>query len=516
MAYRSVWMTDKREVVRRLRAGDSIKRIRRELGLSRNTVRRYKQRAAELGLLTIEKLPGHEEFGRLWEADEGPQAPSGPPSIVEHHAEVVDKLLERGVDASVIHQLLVEEHDFEGSYSSVQRFVKRRKDAKQPELTVRVETPPGQEAQVDFGFLGYLRTDRSSPPRKSWLFVMVLSHSRHVFARIVHDQSAATWQDLHRRAFEFFGGVPHTIVPDNLRAAIVRSCYDDPEAQRGFRECAEHYGFAIRPARVRKPKDKGKVERVIQYIRRAFWKARDFELIGDANHALERWLVETAGMRVHGTTGQRPLETFGASELGALLPLPEQPWEPREYAKAKVHPDSHVRFAKACYSVPCRLIGKQVLVQATARQVVVFFGYDLVASHIKVGPKARQTHPDHIPPAKLRFYTQNADWCRERAQRIGPYTAEVIETLLSKRPVDRLRSVQGILALAERHGDRRLEAACHRALFFGDISRKTIKSILDKGLDMQSLEGERRVEVLPFARFTRSAAEIFGTGGQQC
>jgi transposase len=296
----------------------------------------------------------------------------------------------------------------------------------------------------------------------------------------------------------------------------VRSCYDDPEVQRGWRECAEHYDFAIRPARVRKPKDKGKVERVIQYVRRAFWKARDFDLIGDANQALERWLLETAGMRVHGTTGKRPLETFQASELGALLPLPEQPWEPREYAKAKVHPDSHIRYDKARYSVPCRLYGKQVLVQATARQVVMFFGYELVASHIRVARKASSTHPDHIPPEKLRFYTWTHDWCRERAQRIGPNTTEIVECQLAKRPVDRLRSVQGILALAERHGDRRLEAACHRALFFGDISRKTIKSILDKGLDMQPLEGERRVEVLPFARFTRSAAEIFGTGGQQC
>jgi transposase len=228
MAYRSVWMTDKREVVRRLRAGESIKRIRRELQLSRNTVRRYKQKATELGLLTVEELPEHEEFGRLWEADEGPQAPSGPPSIVEDHAKVVDKLFERGVDASVIHQLLVEEHDFDGSYSSVQRFVKRKKDAKLPDLTVRVETPPGQEAQVDFGFLGYLRTDRSSPPRKSWLFVMVLCHSRHMYARIVHDQSAATWQDLHRRAFSFFGGVPHAIVPDYVARNIVGAMCPPP------------------------------------------------------------------------------------------------------------------------------------------------------------------------------------------------------------------------------------------------------------------------------------------------
>jgi transposase len=506
-------MTDKREVVRRLRAGDSIRQVSRELGLSRNTVRGYERRARELGLLEPGRaFPEHEVFQELWGEDAlEERLPRAESKVAEHEA-VVKDLAEKGVDATVIHEVLTSEHDFSGSYSIVQRYVRGLRGDGIGGVVARVETAPGEEAQVDFGFLGWLRPKEGAEPRKTWVFVMTLSYSRHMFAWLVQDQNAATWQDLHRRAFRFFGGVPRSVVADNLKAAVVRACYDDPEVQRGYRECAEHYGFLIRPARVRKPRDKGKVERQVPYVRNSYWKGRDHELLGDAQEALTRWTLVVAGRRRHGTTRKRPLEAFEAVERAHLLPLPPCEWEPRTYKIAKVHPDCHVQVDGAYYSAPCRLKSKSVLVQASSRLVALFFDGHMVATHLWGPPGTRRTNPDHIPPEKVRFYVQTPDWCRRRAHEIGPCTAEVIEDLLAVRPVDRLRTVQGILALADRFTSARLEAACRRGLHFGDARRHTLRVILDKGLDFDVIPDERRVQPLPFARFTRTAAEIFGQG----
>jgi transposase len=509
--YWKVPMMEIHETVRRLRAGEGIRQVATDLGLGRNTVRRYRDRAIELGLLDLGRALGSvEDLAQLW-GDAPHDGLVRPASLVETHRAYVEDQIRCGVQASVIHQRLQREGGFEGSYGSVLRFVQKLRPRADRGVTVRVETGPGEEAQVDFGFIGYLRATTEGPLRKTWAFVMTLSFSRHQYARLVQDQSAATWQECHRRAFEAFGGVPGVVVHDNLKAAIVRACNDDPAVQRSYRECAEHYGFRIRPARVRKPKDKGKVERGVQYLRNSFWKGRDFELLDPANQALGIWVGDIAGRRRHGTTNQVPLEVFEAAERGALRPLPEMPWEPVVYATAKVHPDSHIQFDRGFYSVPCRLIGKEVLVQAGLRQVLVFFEHAFVASHARVArPSQRRTCPDHIPPDKVSFYTKSPSWCRSQARSIGPATAEIIETLLDHRPLDRLRTCQGILALADKHGPARLEAACRRGLHFGDTSRRTLKTILDQALDFEPLPEGRQVQVLPHPRFARSAADLFG------
>ena len=255
-------------------------------------------------------------------------------------------------------------------------------------------------------------------------------------------------------------------------------------------------------------------QRQVPYVRRSFWKARDYETLDAANAGLSRWLVEIAGRRIHGTTRLRPLEVFDELEKAALRALPGRPWEPVQYKLAKLHPDSHVSFDRAYYSAPCRLIRKELLVQATPRQVVLWFDHQPIASHVRVGPGRRQTNPDHVPPHKLKFYTQSPAWCRERAAHIGPATSTVIDELLAQRPSDRLRTAQGILSFAERFTAARLEAACRRGLHYGDVRRKTLKNILDNGLDFAPIEGARD-GVLPFPRFARTSAEIFGEGDNQ-
>ncbi len=483
MAGRRHEVTDVREVVRRLHLGEPERRIARELGLSRNTVASYR-RWAERHALLSGPLPDAATLAALLR----PPARERPPheqSTVAPFKEQVVGWRQQGVEGQAIFQLLVEQHGFAGSYSSVKRFLRRLEPAA-PRATVRIETPPGHEAQVDFGPAGLLFDPDAGRCRKAWAFVMTLSYSRHEYVEFVFDQTVATWCRCHRAAFEWFHGVPRRVVIDNLKAAIVHAVWHDPEVQRVYRECAEHYGFLIAPCRPRTPEHKGKVEQGgVHYVTRNCLAGRAFRDVHDANgHAL-RWCLDTAGRRIHGTIKQQPLVLFETVERAALLPLPATPWLPVTWKQAKLHPDCHVVFAGAYYSAPHRLIGHRLWVRATASQVQLFHEHALVATHLAARPGQRRTLHEHLPPDKVHFLLQTPRWCQEQAAAIGPTCAAFLAQLLGDRPLDRLRGAQGVLRLAQRYGAARLEAACARAAAAGEYRYLTVKTILAAGLDRQ-------------------------------
>jgi transposase len=253
MAGRRRAVTDVRELIRRLRVGETDRRIARDLSMSRNTVARYRAAATQHGWLDG-PLPDPAVLAETLR----PAATTQPPheqSLVEPFREPVQRWQAQGVEGQAIWQLLVEQHGFTGSYSSLKRFLARLAPL-ESQATVRVEVGPGEEAQVDFGYAGqFLDSDRGLL-RKAWVFVMTLSHSRHQYAELVFDQEVATWLRCHQHAFEFFRGVPRRAVVDNLRAAIVHAALHDPEVQRAYREFAEHYDFLISPCRPRTPRHK--------------------------------------------------------------------------------------------------------------------------------------------------------------------------------------------------------------------------------------------------------------------
>jgi transposase len=478
-------VTDVREILRRLRLGERERRIARDLGLSRNTVAHYRRWAAARGLLAGE-LPDAATLAALLEPGPTAAAPPAPSCVEPFRAQVV-AWHAQGVEGQAVWQLLVEQHGFTGSYSAVKRFL-RRLVAATPAATVRVETPPGAEAQVDFGSAGQVLDRATGRLRRAWVFVMVLSCSRHLYAELVFDQDVATWLRLHRAAFEWFGGVPGRVVLDNLKAAIVRAALYDPEVQRTYREGAEHYRFLIAPCRPRTPEHKGKVEQGgVHYVKRNALAGRMFRDLAEANVHLRRWCLEVAGRRIHGTTKQLPLEVFEQVERAALQPLPATAWEPVEWKQAKLHPDCHVVFAAAYYSAPYRLVGQRLWVRGTALQVQVFHQHALIATHRRGRPGQRMTCPTHLPPDKMLFLLQTPVWCQEQAATVGPACAAFIAALLGDRPLDRLRSAQGVLRLARRYGAARLEAACARAGAVGEHRYQTVKTILVNALDHQPL-----------------------------
>jgi transposase len=476
---------DIREILRHLQQGAGVRTTARSLRVSRKTVARYRDWAAGQGLLAG-PLPDPKALQQRLAASLPVAEPPRTPSQVEPFRQRVLELRRQGVECAAIRQRLREEAGFEGSYSSVWRFVRALEPAT-PEAVVRVETRPGEEAQVDFGYAGRLLDPRDRQEKRAWAFVLTLSWSRHQYVEFVFDQEVGTWLRCHRHAFEWLGGVPRRIVIDNLKAAITRASVHDPVVQRAYRECAEHYGFLIAPCRPRTPQHKGKVEKGgVHYLKRNFLAGQTFRDQTQANERVLVWCDETAGRRIHGTTKERPRERFEQVERAALRPVPDDPYTVAVWKKAKLHADGHVVFEGSYYSAPHRLIGKTLWVRAADTSVWLFAEHELVASH----PRARRrgqrfTRKEHLPPTKVAGLLDTPAVCLRRAQEIGPCTAELVGSLLGERPLDRLRTAQAVLRLAHKFSPRRLEAGCARALCFSETSYGAVKRILDRGLDLE-------------------------------
>jgi len=497
------------EVLRLIQLQKSDRTIASALSIDRKTVGKYRSWAKSQGLLDSRDLPGRDALHwRLAETWPGTLPPQNISSVAPFRA-VITELREQGVEVAAIFQRLQDEHGYVGSYSSVWRFVSAL-EPQRPDVVVRIEVKAGEEAQVDFGSAGYLLDPRSGKLRPAWAFVMTLSWSRHQYVEFVFDQKVATWLLCHRHAFEYFGGVPERVVVDNLKAAIVRAAWDDPEVQRSYRECAEHYGFIIAPCRPGCPEHKGKVEQGgVHYVKRNFLAGRKPTSVSDANQAVWQWCEQVAGQRIHGTTKQKPLVRFRKVEQAALRPLPDMPYEPSTWKQVKLHRDCYVVFEQAFYSAPYALAGQSLWLRAGARTVELYDpAYQRVAIHDRAtAPGQRLTHLQHLPPTKLPGLLLSRPLCQAQAAAIGPATVAVVEALLAHRPEDRLRTVGRLLRLAERFTSQRLEAACERAQRYGDGDYTTIKRILEEDLDQQPLAVPWPTPVTALT-FARTAAEF--------
>ncbi len=501
-----------REIIHRLQQGQSGRQIAKDLHVSRHTITRYNEIAKQEGYLRNKKtLPsGKELLAKLGP----PQMPPIPESSVTPYKEVVEHLLDDGVEKMAILARLRDDYGYKGTYSSLWRFVSRLRPS-QPEAFVRIHTEPGEEAQVDFGSVGTLLDPRGDRPRTAYVFVMTLCFSRHEYAELVFDQKISTWIACHRHAFESFGGFPKRVVPDNLKAAVVVASLHDPILGEAYRRMAQHYGFLISPTRPRTPEHKGKVESGVHYVKRNFMAGQQFANIDVANERLQKWVREVAGVRCHGTTGQAPLALFNEQERAALSPLPAYPFGLCEVRVVKLHPDCHVVIDGSFYSAPWTYVGEDLEAYIGERVVEIYRGVELLTTHLRAMHKGEwHTRNEHYPPEKAAYLERTPVRCKEIAETVGPATSKVVQALLADRPLDRLRSVQAILRLEETVGKRRLEAACARALYYGDGRYRRIKDILNAALDHEPLPEGTSPRIPPantlqqFA-FARSASEFF-------
>lgn len=494
------------DIIYRLKSGQSERAIAKDLACSRMTVRKYHELAESKGYLELfQEITDPAVL--LCEMGEIP-APPNNVSTVEPYRKVVEDLLANDVEMAAIHSRLRKNHGYTGSYSSIRRFVKHLRPV-EPVAFVRIEKPAGQEAQVDFGGAGKMLDPCSAKMRQAYCFVMTLSFSRHQYVEFVFDQKMETWIGCHKRAFEWFGGVPREMVLDNLKAAVIQASLEDPVLSEPYRKLAQHYGLILHPCRVRTPEHKGKVENGVRYVKRNFLAGETFLDIDDANRQVKIWVMEIAGLRDHGTIHEQPIARF-ERERDELLRLPDEPFELLSVRMLKLHPDCHVEINGSYYSAPHTLIGKTFEVHVYERVVQIYNGVELLVTHGRAKHRGeRITLNEHYPPEKVIYLMRTPSYCIKRSEEIGESCAQIARRLFSERPLDQLRSVQHIVGLTDKYGPERVEAACARALHYGDGRYRRIKGILESGLDMQMPKAEKKPVSPRSYEFARGATEFF-------
>ena len=511
MANRRFEMFHYRQVLHRMRMGESDRAIAKTKLMGRLKCAHVRAVAEKSGWLGAVPLPDDAELARAFETESIPNPTRE--SLSRPYEPQIQQWTDQGVHWSRIHEALVHQFGFDGSYSSVRRLAQKLRK-QHPQATCILDFAPGEAAQVDFGKGPTIIDVFSKEVIPTWVFVMTLCFSRHMYAEIVLNQKVESWLACHRRAFEHFNGVPAKLIIDNTKCAITRACFRDPEVQRSYGELAEGYGFLISPCPPADPEKKGRVEAGVKYVKNRFVPLRHFRSLTDADAQLKQWVMEAAGNRIHGTTKQKPLTLFAEGEKHLLRRLPDVPVQLATWTQLKLHGDCHVRFEKALYSAPFRLVHQPLWLKATDNNVKLYHNLELLAVHPRLRkPGARSTVDEHLPPEAIAYKMQDPQWCLKQAETIGSDCHRLIRNLFADRVLDNLRAAQGIIALSKKYGTVRLENACHRALFFDNPRYRTVKSILDQGLDQNPLP--QPVSRLPLsstytdtARFLRPAAEL--------
>jgi len=362
-------------------------------------------------------------------------------------------------------------------------------------VTMRQSYVAGEKLFVDYvGDTVSVIIDRlTGEIREAQIFVAVLGASSLTYAQATWTQTVPDWIDAHCRAFAAIGGVPHLLVPDNTKAAVIRACFYDPQVNRTYAEMAAHYDTAILPARPRKPRDKAKVEACVLIVER--WllgrlRHRQFHGLAELNAAIGKMLAQLNEQRPLRRLGITRRQLFEDIDRPALKPLPAEPYVLAEWRIRRVGLDYHVDVEGHFYSVPHRFARAQVEARLTSRTVEIFLKGERIAAHARNSGNGKHTTvPEHMPSSHRRF----ADWTIERIRRdataIGPATAMLCEVILEHRPHPEqgFRACMGIVRLVKPFGSERLEAAASRALDIGARTYGSVKSILDNNLNRQAV-----------------------------
>ena len=493
MAYREVGMWEILEVLRRVHRGEPYAAIQRATGHTRKTVRRYVRVARAAGWDAAATAPDEALAARVGQrlkpVRKTPTAGDAETRLTPHREQIRQWLAPtadggRGLRLAKVHTLLSRQ-GVTVPYSSLHRFAVRHcgfQDARR--LTVRLaDTAPGELAEIDFGRLGLVPDPETGRQRVAHALVVTLVYSRHQYVHVTRSQRLPDVLDGLEDAWAFFGGVPARVVLDNLKAAITKADRYEPIVQRVFAEYAQTRGFVIDAALPRHPTGKPHVERGIQYVRENFFRGETWLDLAHVQREAVRWCREVAGLRVHGTTRHRPLAVFEATEQATLQPLTGPRFDPPIWKRCKAHPDHHVEFAGALYSVPTGVVGHRLWVRGDRALVRIYEAGLLLKTHPRQAAGGRHTdfadYPAHLAPYALR----DPQRMTRDAQAQGPAIGTFVERLLAGPvPWARLRQVQKLLRLATRYGRTRVDTACQRALSFDLLNVHRVERIVQQDL----------------------------------
>lgn len=451
-------------------SGYSGRRIAELLDVHRETVAKY-----------VREFQNRPNAPTGPEDENGGVAPvaTGPPSACEPFRETIAAMVERGLSAQRIHQDLVAEHGFPAKYPSVRRFVAKLRATR--ELPVRrMEVPAGEEAQVDFGTAAPVKTP-DGRTRRPWVFRIVLSHSRKGYSEAVWRQSTESFVTALENAFRHFGGVPKTLVIDNLKAAVKKGDWYDPEIHPKLQSFAAHYGTVFLPTKPYTPQHKGKVEGGVKYVKNNALKARTFASLDEQNAFLAQWECNVADTRIHGTTKRQVRKQFEQIERETLLPLPVERFPFFHEARRAVHRDGHVEVDKAYYSVPPEYVTRRVWVRWDGRLVRIFNDrWEQLAVHAKAEPGRFRTSQNHIPKEKVSAVERGTDALLRQIAAVGRDARQWAAAMIQARGVAGVRVLVGLKALANKHDPAALNDACATALSHGAWRLRTIRELIKR------------------------------------
>jgi len=445
-----------------LKRGWSHRRIARELGVHRETVGRYAR--------LRDSKPAISTPGSGWEC--------GRKSECEPYGDLIRGKLEQGLSAQRIFQDLRVESDFPGSYSSVKRFV-RRLGCTRPLPFRRIEVEPGEEAQVDFGRGPLVIEDGRR--RRTHVLRITLSHSRKSYSEAIYRQTTEAFIRCLENAWRHFGGVPAVLVPDNLKAAVIKADWFDPELNPKIVSFARHYGFAILPTRPASPREKGKIESGVKYVKNNALKGRDFAGLGGLNAHLLHWETTVADTRIHGTTKKQVKKVFEEVERPALRPLPDDPFPLFQEGRRSVHRDGHIEVARAYYSVPPEYLGHQVWVRYDSRLVRIFNDrFEQIAVHARASLGRFCTERRHIADEKISGVERGVDYLMAKADRIGLEAGRWARAMIEERGIQGIRVLQGFVGLTRKHSAETVNRASQSALDAGLFRLRPLRELCNR------------------------------------
>jgi transposase len=521
MAFREVSVNEIREVLRVWLEVSGLpapgyRTIAAHCGVDRKTVRRYVEAAQAAGLRRDDDVSAVDD-GLIGEVANAvrPARPDGHGAAWEQLTGLEDQITawvagdgeHRPLTITKIHTLL-ERRGCVVPYRTLHRFAGERCGFGRKDTTVRVtDGDPGVECQIDFGYLGMLTDAADGRRRKVYALIFTAVYSRHMFVWLSYSQTLAAVIAGCEAAWEFFGGVFAVLIPDNLKPVIAAADTVNPRFTQGWLDYAGHVGFLTDPARVRSPKDKPRVERAVQYVRRNFWDGEAFTDLDQAQQAVTAWCERTAGTRIHGSTCARPVEVFTAKEQPLLLAVPDV-YDVPVFKSVKVHRDFHAEVAKALYSLPEQWIGCTLDVRADSELVKFYHRAAMVKVHPRQPPGGRSTDradlPEHKAGYALRDLAALIATCAAHGPNIGIYAERILDDPL---PWTRMRTVYRLQGLVRRYGADRVDRACSLSLDLDVVAVNKIASML-----------ERATEGLPPAlpravghtatRFSRAPAEF--------
>lgn len=492
----NVLSKEKREQVVALgRLGWSLRRIEDETGVRRETTSRY-LKAAGIGVRAprTRQLPA--PATSQVSTDAGPpsnaasQVSTDPTGLIrpgrspsasacEPHREFIERSLRQGRNAMAIWQDLVDDHDFEGRYASVKRYVRKLRGRSGPEACCVISTPPGQEAQVDYGSGPMVRHPDSGKYQRTRLFVLTLGYSRKAVRLLTFKSSSRTWAELHERAFRRLGGATEVVVLDNLREGVLKPDIYDPALNPLYRDLLKHYDAVALPCRVRHPDRKGKVERGVGHAKQTPLKGLRFDSLEQAQAYLDRWEARWADTRIHGTTKQQVQAMFD-EERPALKPLPVEPFRHYDYGKRTVHLDGCVEVDAAYYGTPPGWIGKEVFVQWDALRVRILNAktHELLREHLRQQRGKHRIEPEDRPKKTPQSTTK----LLRRAHGAGPRVGAMCDEIHRCQGDIGVRRILGVLSLVKQHGAAVVDQACAIAIDVGAADYRFVRRYLDKQL----------------------------------